>query len=371
MNMSTYKRGDHWYVDFRFGRTRYRKYSPDDSKAGAQLYESILRQKLSRGEPITEKEVKSARLVIPTFAEFSREWMRSYVEINNKYSEARNKQNILTANLIPFFGNLKLDYITPRAIEEYKAFKLKSGLTNKTVNNQLSCLRKCLNTALEWEVIEKSPRVKMLKVPPPEVTFLTTQECEALLTVATDQWREMLFTVMRTGLRIGELIALKWSDIDFYSRIMTVQRNIVRAKVTTPKSNKIRKIYLSADLLEVLSNKQRIGEYIFTDAKGNAHRYDPCRVKILEIAKLAGIRTIGWHTLRHTFASHLANNGIAIQAIQVLLGHSDFKTTMRYSHMASETIIHAINVLESRSVKFWSQFGHNEPKKLVLETTKY
>ena len=356
--MSTYKRQNHWYVDFRFNRTRYRKPSPDNSKAGAQLYESILLQKLAKGETLQEGESEN-KVSMPTFADFSSEWMASYVETNNKYSEIQNKRHILEANLLPFFGSTKLDEITSRAIEEYKAFKIKSGLKNKTVNNQLSCLRKCLNTALEWDVIEKVPRVKLLKVPPSEIFFLKAEQCDALLNAATDNWREMIFTVLRTGLRFGELIALKWSDIDLQSRILTVQRNIVRARVTSPKSNKIRKIYLDENLLEILTNRKRTNEYIFTDEKGKVLRQDPCRVKILDFAQQAGIGKMGWHTLRHTFASHLANNGVTIQAIQVLLGHSDLKTTMRYAHIASETLVSAINVLQTCSAKIWSQNGHN------------
>ncbi|MBP6859096.1 MAG: site-specific integrase [Candidatus Magasanikbacteria bacterium] len=363
--MSVHKRGNNWYVNFWHNRIRYRKRSPDNSKAGAQLYESLLLQKLARGESLQEKQAV-ANTIVPTFANFSHEWMTSYVETNNKFSEIRNKRHILKADLIPFFGKTNLDQITSRSVEEYKAFKMKYGLKNKTINNQLSCLRKCLNTALEWDIITKVPRIKLLKVPPSEVIFLKPHECDALLQAATGDWREMIFTVLRTGLRFGELIALKWSDIDFESRILTVQRNIVRGIVTSPKSNKARKIYLSADLLEVLAKRKRTSEYIFIDEKGNVLRQDPCRVKILFFAQQAGIRRIGWHTLRHTFASHLANNGITIQAIQALLGHSDLKTTMRYAHLASETLINAINVLQTCSAKIWTQNGHKEQKEEIL-----
>ncbi len=366
--MSTYKRGNNWYVDFHFKWKRYRKTSPDNSKAGAQLYESVLLQKLAKGEPLEEK-VTSAHTAIPTLADFSKEWMVSYVETNNKFSEIRNKRHILKADLIPFFGNTNLDQITTRSIEEYKACKMKYGLKNKTINNQLSCLRKCLNTALEWDVIDKVPRIKLLKVPPSEIFFLKPEECNALLNAATGDWRDMIFTALRTGLRFGELIALKWSDFDFQSRILTVQRNIVRAQVTSPKSNKIRKIYLDVDLLEILARRPRTNEYVFTDEQGNVLRQDPCRVKILAFAQKAGIRRIGWHTLRHTFASHLANNGITIQAIQVLLGHSDLKTTMRYAHIASETLMNAINVLQTCSAKIWTQNGHTEKKQVVLSNS--
>lgn len=118
-----------------------------------------------------------------------------------------------------------------------------------------------------------------------------------------------------------------------------------------------------------MARRPRSNEYVFTDEQGKVLRQDPCRVKILAFAQKAGIRRIGWHTLRHTFASHLANNGVTIQAIQVLLGHSDLKTTMRYAHIASETLMNAINVLQTCSAKIWSQNGHSVQKEVALSNS--
>lgn len=360
MNMSTRKRKNNWYIDFRFDRIRYRKRSPENSKAGAQAYEAILRQKLARGEVVSPTEELAKEM--PTFATFANEWMSSYVENNNKYSEVQNKRTILKLNLLPFFGTTPLDQITIRSVEEYKALKIKSGLKNKSINNHLSCFRKCLNIAQEWGVIESVPRIRLLKVPPPETFFLTPEECDALLQVAENNWHDMVFTVLRTGLRFGELIGLKWSDVDLKGKLLTIQRSIVRKRVGSTKSNKIRKIPLADDLLQLLASKKRKGEFIFTDENGEMLKQDFCRTKILALAQQAGIRKIGWHTLRHTFASHLANNGVTIQAIQQLLGHSDLKTTMRYTHIAPETLVDAIEVLERHSSKVWSQGGHKIEK---------
>jgi integrase len=352
--MSAHKRGNNWYVNFRFARVRYRKRSPDNSRAGAQAYETVLRQKLAKGEPLKDKPVE----LVPTFGEFSDEWMASYVETNNKWSEIVSKRNILKVNLLPFFGNMRLDQITSRCIEEYKALKMKTGLKNKSVNNHLSCLRKCLHTAQEWEIICHVPRIKLLKVPPPETVYLTPEECDKLLSKADGILHDMIFTILRTGLRFGELIALMWTDIDFERKILTVQRGIAKGRMGSTKGNKIRKIPLAADLLEMFAFRIRRSEYVFTDEKGQLLKQMPFCDRIRSLAKKAGIRRIGWHTLRHTFASQLANNGIAIQVIQALLGHSDIKTTMRYAHIAPATLVDAINVLQNTSGQFWTQGGH-------------
>lgn len=364
--MSTQKRGNNWYVNFRFNRTRYRLRSPDNTMSGAKIYESMLRQKLARGESLETPQEKIK--TIPMFTEFSNEWMTSYVENNNKWSEVQNKRTILKVNLVPFFGNFRLNQISSRDTEEYKALKIKSGLNPKSINNHLSCLRKCLNTASEWNIITTVPKIKLLKVPPPETFFITPEECDMLIQVADGYWHDMILTVLRTGLRFGELIALKWSDVDYDRKILTVQRSIVRGILGSTKSNKNRIIPLAYDLSELLASKKRTSEYIFTDENGDTLKQDYCRVKILALAKLAGIRRIGWHALRHTFASHLANNGVTIQAIQQLLGHSDIKTTMRYTHLATETMVDAIAVLQTCSSKVWTLGGHKNARTETLRS---
>lgn len=354
--MTARKRSNTWYIDFRFCHRRYRLKSPVNTRAGAGTFEASVRQQLARGESLVseaglEKEV-------PTFAAFAVEWMSSYVETNNKHSEIRNKRSILRFRLIPFFGKLPLDQITIRSIEEYKAIELKSKLKNKSINNHLSCLRKCLNTAREWGIIREVPQVRLLKVPPPETFFLKPEECDALLAAAHGSWRDMIFTVLRTGLRFGELIALQWTDIDFERRILTVQRSIVRGQIGGTKSNRIRKIPFTSDLGMMLLGRRRTSQFVFTNEKGDYFKQDTCRIHMRALAKQAGIRPIGWHTLRHTFASHLANNGVTVQVIQQLLGHSDLKTTLRYAHIAPETLVGAVEVLPLYSGKLWAQDGH-------------
>ena len=352
--MSVLKRGNNWYIDFRFNYVRYRKRSPDNSKAGAEAYESILRHKLARGEPIVE--VKYGQTI--TFKAFSDIWMKTYVETNNKWSEQKNKRTMLRANLLPYFGDKKLNEITSQKIEEYKALKRQTGLKNKSINNHVSCLRKCLNMAMEWEYLEDVPRMKLLKVPPTEINFLTIEECNKLLAVAKGEIYDMIFVALRTGLRFGELIALKWSDIDYVGKILIIQRSISEGKLGSTKGNKIRKIPIMLDLLDFLTKKKKHSEYIFANEAGNPMKQAYCCDRMKELFKKAGIKHTTWHMLRHTFASHLANNGINIQAIKELLGHTDIKTTMRYAHIAPSTLVDAINTLHDHSFGIWTQGGH-------------
>src|SRR5262245_57821757 len=137
-----------WWVDFRFNFTRYRKRSPENSRAGALAFEATLRQKLARGETFDLRgEEKSDELI---FEAFARQWFELYVKTNNKPSEQYAKEKILRASLIPFFGTMRLKEISAKHIERYKAQQVATGVAPKTVNNRLTVLGKCLNCASEW-----------------------------------------------------------------------------------------------------------------------------------------------------------------------------------------------------------------------------
>jgi hypothetical protein len=147
-----------WWVDIRINHERYRKRSPENSKAGAQAYESVLRHKLSRGESI---EPMSKPASVPTFEEFAWKWLDDYVVPNNKFLEQRSKRYILSASLIPFFGKMRVGQINAHDIERYKAYLVKNGIKNKTIKNRLTVLNKLLSTAWEWLQLEGvQPRVK-------------------------------------------------------------------------------------------------------------------------------------------------------------------------------------------------------------------
>ena len=167
--MSVRKIRQSWWVDFRFNFTRYRKRSPQNTRGGAEAYEVCLRRELSIHGSLNAYVKVEAK---PTFAEFSERWFSSYVEVNNKPSECRSKKYSLSASLVPFFGHQRLNEITTADIEAYKGEQLKRGNCNKTVNNRLAVLRKCLTTAVEWSIIESIPRFRQLKAAPPVFRFL-------------------------------------------------------------------------------------------------------------------------------------------------------------------------------------------------------
>lgn len=343
--MSIYKKKSKYWVSLYYQNKRYRKPCPDNTYAGAKAYEASLRQKLARGEPIFEEQKKAE--IVPTFREFSKKWFDLYVKTNNKYSEILNKESMLRAHLNPFFGDKRLDKIRNLDIESYKASKLQSGQSNKSVNNHLIALNKCFSTALEWEVVKNIPKVKLLKVQPQKFDFLSLEECQLLMSNCDGLLQEMVAVALATGLRFGELIALEWDDINFTNNLMTVQRSISRGRLGSPKSNKIRHVPLLEDVSKMLQLRSKKHGLVFERGNG-VHLGPSLCLRWLHLAcKKSMMRNIGWHVLRHTFASHLAQNGVSIVLIKDLLGHADIKTTMRYSHLTVQAVRGAIDTLEN------------------------
>ena len=336
-----------WWVDFRSENIRYRRRSPENSRAGARAYEASLRHRLVRGERL---DVKNSE--VPTFAQFAETWFSGYVVTNNKPSEQRSKRNILQSSLIPFFGKMPLEGIGRRDIELFKASEQRKGNSNKTINNKLAVLRKCLKTAYDWEVVQSAPPViKQLKSPPPKTDFLTSEEAERLLIHAKDTDYEMILLALRTGMRQGEIRGLQWDAIDWENRILTVRHTLCDYTHTlmSPKSNRERHVPLADDLYRVLDAHRRNTGYVFTKRDGRPFLRASHLRRLESVQAKAGLRKIGWHTLRHTFATHLILKGVPVRTVQELLGHSTILMTMRYAHVAAPNLRAAIDLLSAQS----------------------
>lgn len=311
---------------------------------------------LARGENIDEAQSEIGRG--GTFEEFVPTWFENYVVPNNKPLEQRSKKYALRGLLIPFFGKLVIKDITTQHIEEFKAECLAKGQSRKTVNNRLTILSKCLSTAYEWQRLPGSPpKVKWLKCPPQKTDFLSPDECALLLTNSEGVIREMILVALRTGMRHGELAGLQWSSINWNTRIITV-RHAWCDKVGTlesPKSNRERHIPLDADVYEVLFNRKRATGFVFLD-RGKPWSNKQSLLALRRVRYKAGLRPFTWHTLRHTFASHLAMRNVPLHVVQQLLGHSTINVTMRYAHVAPSMLRSAIDALNPK-MNYAATFG--------------
>jgi integrase len=347
--MSARKDRNKWQVNFQIRGKRYRFASPLNTREGALAFEAHIRQGLARGEDIKAlvNKKRGAKEPVLRFAEFSENWFKTYVLTNNKASTHRSKRNALDHHLIPWFGKMVLKEIGVLNIEEFKASKIRSGLSAKTINNLLSVLHKCLTCAEEWELIAKVPRIKWLKVPPSSYRFLSVEESQRLLAGAENVfWYALILCALHTGMRIGELCALDWSDINWERRTITISRAVVEGVMGSPKNNRVRIVPMTKDLYDLFYAHRKPSGLIFPGPDGNHMRKSSWPWKALTRAcKRAGLPVIGWHVLRHTFASHLTAESVPMKATQMLLGHASIQMTERYAHLAPSALQGAITVL--------------------------
>lgn len=364
-----------WWIDLQFKQTRYRKRSPDNSRAGALAYELLLRQRLARHGSVDPEQTSC----LETFEEFAWTWFRDYVEPNNKYSEQLAKKYTLTAHLIPFFGKVPIEKISAHDIERYKAQQVRDGFTNKTIRNRLTVLNKCLGTAYEWLNLPGArPKITWPRCASYRTDYLSPDECELLLSHAKGALCELILTALRTGMRQGELKGLQWSSIDWQNRSIAVRHSWddYRKQLIPPKSNRERHIPLDTDVYAMLHRRKRAVGHVFLQQNGRPFNNDRLNHAIRALCKKAGLRKIGWHTLRHTFASHLAMLGAPVPAIKELLGHASITTTMRYAHLAPSTLRSVIEMLNPKTavvadfgqpaVNRWREIQSTEPNSKSL-----
>jgi integrase len=343
--MSIRKRGKTWWVDFSFGGIRHRYHSPENSRNGARAYEILLKRKLTLGEKIdTAPELTNKKSI--KFKDFAEKWFEAYVKINNKPSEVKSKKTILRAYLIPHFGSKPIAEINNLDIEEFKAKQLDRNLKPKSINNHIGTLGKCLRTAMDWELVDRVPLLKPLKVPPQKFDYLSESEASQLLKAASEPYYTAILIALHTGLRFGELIALSWEDIDFNSNTLTIQKSFSANILGSTKSNKIRYVPMTKELSDHLYPLEPKTGFILLNERNEFIKSNTARVALHAICEKAGLRNIGWHALRHSFASRLAEKGVTMLAIKELLGHSEIHTTMRYAHLGQHTLRQAIKTLE-------------------------
>lgn len=140
----------------------------------------------------------------------------------------------------PAFGSMRLDQINFAAIQDFIAEELASGLSKKSVNNYLTVLRRSLVVAKKRDLIPSVPEIEWLRAPKPEFDSLHFEEAERLVKAADGEWKTLILVALRTGMRHGELLALRWEDVDLVKGQIHVRRSVTRDVITEPKSNRAR-----------------------------------------------------------------------------------------------------------------------------------
>lgn len=297
--------------------------------------------------------------VMPTVAEFAERFLE-YQKGRTKPLTQKQQTATIERHIKAKFGKVKLDRF---GLEQIDQLVTEWSVDNKqkTINTRLGTVRRMLSLAVEWDLLPKVPRIKFVKVPDSTPRWLTDDEMTLLIEAAEPHWKAMILVGLRTGLRIGELRGLQWGDIDLVRRVVQVKRTDPGRRTmdaTAPKGNRERTVPLTNDaavaLRDLKPEKGRGTDFVWPallrrsgETRNRARSEKGCWHAIERAAERAGLENVAWHTLRHTYASHLVMRGVPLRTIQGWLGHASITETEKYSHLAPDFGHAAADLLDS------------------------
>jgi integrase len=298
-----------------------------------------------------------------TFEDVAEQYLHHLGHVKRrKPSTLRDYRIMLRRHLVPHFGTKAIDRIGPPDVERYLAAKLRSGLAVKTVTNHLNFAHGIFGFAVRrrWAIsnpVAATDRPQAV-YRDPDVRFLELGEFEALLQAAAS--REDLLgpldhvvylTAAMNGMRQGELVALRWRDVDWSASVIRVRRSYTRGEWGTPKSRRSSRAVPMAKRVGVALDRhferslyQADEHLVFCHPyTGNPYDASKLRKRFYEAMDMAGLKGrcgreegITFHSLRHTFGTRMAAVGVPIRTLQEWMGHRDYSTTLVYADFAPD-----------------------------------
>jgi integrase len=311
-----------------------------------------------------------------TLAQFLTDWLENSQKQSVRPRTYERYEELVRLHIVPVLGRCELQKLSAQHLQTFYAKKAGEGLSATTINHFHNVLHKALDTAVKWNLVARNvcdlvspPRRKQYEVQP-----LTLEQVHKLLAVVEGHYMEALFKVaLATGLRRGELMGLKWQDINFDTGVLQVRRILSRVPTkmpgkgyveAEPKTQKSRRsIVIAPFALEALKLhrerqrgvKLKVGsawqdhDYVFCTSIGT--HLNPTRDmlgQLKSLLKKAGLPDIRFHDLRHSAATLLLSVGVHPKVVQEVLGHSQIGITLDvYSHVLPSMQQDAINRLNA------------------------
>ena len=251
---------------------------------------------------------------------------------------------LLRKHLIPRFGGHRLCDISRVEVQQYLLEKLKQGFAWETTNHLRHLLSKVMGTAVNWDYVPNNP-VRGVKMPERTLKrphrFLTAEEVRRLIAASKEPIHTIVLLATMTGLRIGEILALRWGRVDLLRGTLLVAETCYKGHFGSPKTRASkREVPLAPAVVRELkacysrSAERSPSALVFATNHGAPLAADNRRKKALRTAcKRAGLQRIDWHTLRHTHGTLLHSQGTPLKVAQAQLGHSHMATTLDvYTH---------------------------------------
>lgn len=254
--------------------------------------------------------------------------------------------------LLEHLGNISINDITTKHLD---SFIIESTKTKKniTLNIQIRVIKAFFNCLKRWQVIQNNPSegIKQLKVQEKiPVFFSQTELFNFLDLIKGDCW---LYNLVRfaalTGTRLGEIIHLEWKNVDLPNKIIYIQSSVSYQI----KSGKVRAIPMNDDVFDLLNNLESKEGYVFKGRRNKEKAFkDYVSRQFKQAVRKNGFNpALHFHSLRHTFASILAQKGVSLFFIQKLLGHSNISITQIYSHLDTSNLFSSVNLLGINNIQ--------------------
>jgi integrase len=346
------KRGSSYEINFydRTGERYFETIGPNKKEAEQVLGDRLQEIRSGTFGVDTAKEM--------TFKSFLGIWDRDYAQV--KVKEGRLKvstyelyQGYIACYIKPFFGKLLLREVTSERIRKFKGRLLKKNLSPKSVNNILVFLKEVLNYAYREDYLDKDAGKYIERLPQKyeEPDFLSTEDIKLFLQQVKSKYYPFFLCAVMTGLRQGELLGLRWGDIDFSKNQIYVRRSYYRGTFVKPKSERSKRAVnippiLTKALMGLTSSYLKDG-IVFCDKGGTPYSYKTIEREFKQALRLAGLRRVKFHSLRHSYTALLIAQGEHSKYIQSQLGHASITTTMDiYGHIMPEVNREAPKKLE-------------------------
>nr|WP_176704556.1 site-specific integrase [Pseudomonas sp.]QDK64882.1 site-specific integrase/recombinase [Pseudomonas sp.] len=346
--------GKTFHLRYRDPHGKQRQHKIGDSKSlsfdKARQAAQVLRSRVVLGEsPAEERKIKRA---IPTVAEFAEERYMPFVKGYKKSWDSDD--SYLRNHVLPRFGSHHLDQVSQQEVVEFHHAMRAKGYALATCNRMLVLMRYMFNLAKKWKVpgadFNPTIGVPMYEANNARERYLTAEETQrlkvALVKSDNTQLQYIVPLLLMTGARKRELLEAQWEHFDLERRSW---------RIPMSKSGKARYVPLSATVLEVLAQLPRWPgcPYLVPNPK--------TRVPYISVfsswntaRKHAGLPEVRMHDLRHSMASNMVNSGRSIYEVAKVLGHTQLKTSQRYSHLSQETLIAAVDAAANATGTNWS-----------------
>lgn len=332
------KRGRGWAI-----RWRELEIAPDGTARKVLRYETLGR--ISRGEAsdVLAQKVAAASGKSPTrsrvtFRTLANEWQVSVLPMY-KHSTQKHRRFMLKKHLLPRFGDKALSEITRQEIQAYVAHLTQTGYAPKSIDHIHDVLSAVLRTAVKWGHLQENPATgvelpKLKTVRPKWV--LTTHQAAALLEALAPLARTMVGLAVLSGLRRGELFALRWQDIDEQARLLTVREAVYDGAFGTPKTEAgLRQIPLSDSALRFIAEwklcakRTQPNDLVFSTRLGKPiSPNNVLRRSIFRACEALDLPHATWLTFRRTYSSWSHDKGVPGKVVAQLMGHANVDTTL-------------------------------------------